>query len=474
MGTVFRNALLVQLDPPMVENGDLRQAGGFITDVGVACRSVTGSGTEVKAETGDEVIDLGGIGVLMPGLVNGHTHLYSSLAVGIPMVSSCVPKKFLEILKFIWWRLDQAHNLESVKYSGLTGAINAVRCGVTSLIDHHASPGCIEGSLDSLELGISQVGCRAVLCYEVTDRNGGASEGARGIRENERYIIACRKQGEGGHNRFGAMVGGHASFTMSDASLASCVDLARQYGVGLHIHVAEDPVDELASRREYKAGIFQRFRKFGFIDNTDGIVPGSIFGHCTHLAEEEIKLVNQQMDCGLVNRFMIAHAARSNMNNGVGYTPVVRFNDGVVMLGTDGIDNNMLKETQAAYFKSQDADRDLSLDMDISRPLQMLGNAARCAANAMIGSNIRLGALEVGSAADLVVMDYLPATIMDTNNLAGHLVFGWGSEYVKDVMIGGEWVLRDRKFVNLDIAEVCAKTREVADLLHKRMAEIAV
>src|SRR5215510_8588345 len=193
MATFFRNALLVQLDPASVEAGGLRVADGKIDLVG----------TNAVAQPGDEVVECDGA-VLMPGLVNGHTHLYSALAAGMPAPPR-QPRNFHEILKFIWWRLDLAHTPESVEMSGLIGALAAVRCGTTTLIDHHASPNAIKDSLSVLENGIAAVGSRGVLCYEVTDRNR-RDEASAGLAENERYIRACQNRSDG---RFAAMVGAH-------------------------------------------------------------------------------------------------------------------------------------------------------------------------------------------------------------------------------------------------------------------------
>src|SRR5689334_21187829 len=220
MPTFFRDALLIQLAPPRVESGNLRVADG----------KIVGVGAEVAAASGDEIVDCGGA-VLMPGLVNGHIHLYSALAAGMPAPPRA-PRNFHEILMFIWWRLDRAHTLESVEMSGLIGALAAVRCGTTTLIDHHASPDAIDGSLSALENGIATVGCRCVTCYEVTDRNR-ADEAKAGLAENERYARECQKRSDG---RFAGMVGAHASFTMEEESLRDCVELARRLNVGVHIH----------------------------------------------------------------------------------------------------------------------------------------------------------------------------------------------------------------------------------------------
>ncbi len=346
MTTFFRDALLVQLDPPRVESGNLRTADGVIVAVG----------GDVAPAAGDEIVDCGGA-VLMPGLVNGHTHLYSALAAGMPAPPR-QPRNFHEILQLIWWRLDRAHDLLSVEVSGQIGALAALRCGTTTLIDHHASPSSIEGSLTALENGIAAFGCRGVLCYEVTDRNR-PTEGREGLAENERYIRACQERGG---RMFAAMVGAHASFTMSDDSLAGCVELAKRLGIGVHIHVAEDPVDERITREKFGSGLIERFNRFGLLD-----VAGTILAHGTHLSDDDFS------DLGNRREFVsLAHNPSSNMNNGVGYTPVAKLAK-PPQLGTDGIGADMWREARVAEFKSHDAG--LLLSFGVS--LKMLGESAR-------------------------------------------------------------------------------------------------
>src|SRR5215212_23067 len=332
MPTIFRNALLVQLDPPRVEAGNLRVADGSIVAVGA----------EAAASPGDEIVDCGGA-VLMPGLVNGHTHLYSALAAGMPAPTR-LPRNFREILQFIWWRLDRAHTPESVEMSGLVGALAAVRCGTTTLIDHHASPSAIEGSLSRLENGIAMVGCRGVLCYEVSDRNR-PNEANAGLAENERYIRECQRRADG---RFAAMVGAHASFTLEEESLIGCVELARRLNAGVHIHAAEDPIDEQITRERYGCGLIERFKRVGLLD-----VAGTILGHGTHLSDADIGVINEMATISF------AHNPNSNMNNGVGYTPVAKFAR-LPQLGTDGIGADMWREARTAEFKSHDTGLPLS------------------------------------------------------------------------------------------------------------------
>jgi putative selenium metabolism protein SsnA len=438
MSTFFRDALLVQLDPPRVEVGSLRVADGRIAGVG----------TNLAAESGDEVVECSGA-VLMPGLVNGHTHLYSALAAGMPAPPR-TPRNFHEILQFIWWRLDRAHTLDSVEASGQIGALAAVRCGTTTLIDHHASPNAIDGSLSALEKGIAEVGCRGVLCYEVTDRNR-PDEDRHGIAENERYANICAERADG---HFAAMIGAHASFTLEQESLTGCVDLARRLGVGVHIHAAEDPVDEQITRQKIGCGLIERFNRAGLLD-----VPGTILAHGTHFSDADFAEVNERADT-----LSLAHNPSSNMNNGVGYTPVAKLIK-PPLLGTDGIGADMWREARIAEFKSHDA----GLPLPFGRSLEMLAQSARFASQCL---GVRLGVLEIGAAADLVLTNYRPATPLTAGNLAGHLMFAMGPEFVRDVMVDGWWLMRKGHIVTCDEAAIRARSVEIARALHERMAAI--
>jgi putative selenium metabolism protein SsnA len=438
MGTLFRNATLMQLDPPRVAAGDLRQEGGRIVALG----------EKVAAEAKDETVDCSGA-VLMPGLVNGHTHLYSALAAGMPAPPQ-TPSNFHEILKWVWWRLDRAHSLESVRTSGVVGALAAVRCGTTTLVDHHASPEAIANSLSALEEGVAAVGCRAVMCYELTCRNR-KTEARDGLAENERYIRLCQKRADG---KFAALVGGHASFTLDDESLAACVDLAKRLGVGVHIHAAEDPIDERNTLSWHGFRLLDRFEHHGLL-----ALPGTIIAHGTHFTDADVARINSH-----AKAVTMAHCPRSNMNNGVGYAAPARYQK-PTMLGTDGIGADLWNEARTALFKANDAGRPLAS----SRVLQMLGESARLASRSL---GVKLGVLEVGAAADLVLTNYRPAAPLSSDNVAGHFDFAMGPECVRDVMIDGWWVLRNGHVVTCDEARERAAAVLVAENLYERVAAI--
>jgi len=467
MPITLTNAIIVNLDPLCVTLGTVRIEGETIAEVG----------PNIAAQGGDEIVDCRGA-VIMPGLVNGHTHLYSALACGMPPPAR-PPTNFHEILQHVWWRLDRALDAESIEMSGTIGALDALHCGTTTLIDHHASPNCIAGSLDLIEHGIDAVGLRAVLCYETTDRNG--PDGATaGIEENRRYLgkrqnvemsrrrnaatcsagapsSAKQRRGDG---RFAAMVGAHAAFTLTDASLKACADLAAEFQTGVHIHVAEDPCDDRLCREQYGASLVDRLEKCGIIDgalagkpSAAPVARASIFAHGAHLSPDDAERLSAQLAA-------VAHNPRSNMNNHVGHAPIAHMTN--VLLGTDGIGSDMFTEAKHAWFKACDARVALS-PADV---IAMLAHAARVAGK-MLGKT--LDRLAPGAAADVVITDYRPATPLDTTNAAGHLIFALGPQHVRHVLIGGTWTLRDRTPTRLDEAAMRERAIPMTQTLWTRM-----
>ncbi len=261
------------------------------------------------------------------GLVCAHHHLYSALARGMPAPQQ-TPTNFPEILEEVWWRVDRALDLDMIRAAARLGALEALEAGTTAIVDHHASPNAIEGSLDVIADACAEVGVRVLCCYEVTDRNG--PDGAKaGLVENERFLRA------GGRG----FVGAHACFTLSDETLDAVCGLAADLCVGVHIHVAEDPVDRAAAER--------------LLNRADD---SWLLAHCVHLA-------------GTLPGTVV-HNPRSNLNNAVGYGRPVRFPR--VALGTDGIGADMLEEFRLAYALARSDDVTIGADT----PWAWLGNGA--------------------------------------------------------------------------------------------------
>jgi putative selenium metabolism protein SsnA len=428
---LLRRALVATLDPLVVETVDLRVEGDTIVE----------RRPGLQGRAGEEVIDFDGA-LILPGLVNAHTHLYSALARGMPG-PAVPPRNFVEILERVWWRLDRALDEESVYASGLAGALEAAWSGTTLLIDHHSSPSFIRGSLKTLQRAIEAVGLRSVLCYETTDRNG--TEGRDlGIEENVAFQI------EQGSTLTRGMVGAHASFTLEDASLDALASAAARLGSGVHIHVAEDHADVEDCRNRHGCSLPERLARHHLLSHR------SLLAHCVHLRPDEIAQA-ERSGC------WIAHNPRSNMNNSVGYAPVASMNRAA--LGTDGMDEDMLVEARAAYLKMREAGRDKAM----TAALSLLAGGHRLAGELL---GIRLGELGEGAPADLVILDYDPPTPVSSENLAGHLLFGVDRSHVSSVMVGGRWIVRDRRLQTVDPTKVMARARAASAVLWDRMARL--
>jgi len=429
---LLRNATLVDLRAARVERADLRIEGGRIAE----------RGPGLVPRNGEEVVNLFDR-LVMPGLVNAHGHLYSALARGMPGPRRA-PRDFVEILEQVWWRLDRALDPESIYLSAMIGALDAIRAGTTCLIDHHASPAAIPGSLATVGRALGEAGLRGVLCYEVTDR-GGLKERDEGLAETAEFLSS----GTGPLLR--GLVGAHAGFTLSQESMHKIGDLAGLHEVGVHIHVAEDRADVENARKRHGMEPIERLAEAGCLTRR------SLLAHGTHLSRDQLALARE-------HGAWLIHNARSNMNNRVGYAPVAEFGKRAA-LGTDGLGSDMFEEARTAYFKAQDGGAGLA-PADV---LALLDGGARLASE-LFGEPI--GALEPGAAADLVVLDHQPPTPLDGGNLAGHLIFGLSSGMVESVMIGGRWVLRERRFPDLDVGAVASRARVAAAELWQRMERV--
>lgn len=273
-------------------------------------------------------------------MINAHTHLYSGLApLGLPAPAEA-PQDFVQILERIWWRLDRALDEASLRVSAELYVAEALAFGTGGLIDHHESPGFIEGSLEVLADACEGLGMPALLCYGATERNGGAEEARRGLAECARFIRANRRA------RVRGLVGLHAAFTVSDETIRAAARLARELGVGLHVHVAEDGADVADARARGYAGVLDRLAR------NEALLPGSIFAHGVHLTRDEVA---RAADAGV----WLVQNPRSNKGNRVGYPRALAASPRVA-LGTDGYPADMAAEAAALRAEAEAAGDDLA------------------------------------------------------------------------------------------------------------------
>jgi putative selenium metabolism protein SsnA len=444
---LIHNANLITWGRPneILEDHALFLSDGIISELG--------SSTDLLAKyPHQEKFDAKGQFIL-PGNICAHTHFYGAFARGLA-IPGRAPKDFPDILKKLWWPLDQSLTLEDVRYSALVCLVDAIKHGTTMLIDHHASPNAIDGSLDMIADAVNESGLRAALCYEVTDR-GGEEKARAGIRENVRFLERL-KQEKPAEGRLAATFGMHASLTLSDATLESCKAAAPD-GVGFHIHVAEHEVDEYDSLEKSGLRAVDRLYKHGILGER------TIVAHAVHVDAREIELLK---DSGT----WVTHQPRSNMNNAVGVANVESMmRTGVkVCLGNDGFSNAMWEEWKAAYLSQKLVNRDpRRLPGNVLVEMAIYNN--RDLAH-LFFPEAPLGVIEKGACADLILVDYHPTTPLSAGNLPWHMLFGFHESMITATIVAGQLLMKDRTLLTLDEDEITAKSRVLAKDVWERYA----
>ena len=396
----------------------------------------------------------GGGRLLMPGFTNAHMHFYGLYARGLAL--NRTPHNFHEILQYLWWALDKVLDDEAVYYSALIPAITAVRHGVTSVIDHHASPGACAGSLDQIEAALSQVGLRGLLCYEVSDRDGKATRNA-GLAENERYMRKCAAaQAQDPDGLFAGMMGLHASFTLDDDSLEQAAAIAHDLGRGCHIHMLEDFVDETLTRQKYGRSVVERLHHFGILG------PNSITAHGIFLDDAGRQLLAD-------TDTIVVHQAQSNMNNAVGRADVFALlQAGVTVgIGTDGMTPDLRREVMTGYLMHKHHQKDNNLGWAEFERMALRNNPAIY--ERLTGRAV--GRIAPGCLADVILLDYYAPTVLNAGNFWGHFLYGIIDADVDTTIINGKIVMRHKELPHLDEPRIAAASRAVAARVWRRYHE---
>lgn len=439
MATRFENGIVVTLGPNnrVIWNGAVVTEGETVVGIGSAAEM------KQKYPHADSVDCTNK--VVLPGFICTHHHFYSTFARGM-FIPGEPASNFVEVLERLWWKVDRAIVGDDILLSAQIPLIESIRNGTTTIIDHHASPSASDGSLDVIETAVRQAGVRASLCYEVSDRN----EHGEGIRENERFI---KKVGKG-DGQIAAMMGLHASFTVADDTVAKCVGIAKDAGVGCHIHVAEDAADRKDSLDKYGVPTVERLHRLGLTGEK------SIFVHCVHIDEAE-------MDTIASTNTVVVHNPESNMNNAVGVTKVLKLlGKGILAgLGTDGMNSDMLTQMRCAYLLHRLDNKDPRVAF-MEAPQMLLKNNADIVERQF---GIRVGELAEGRPADMAILDYIPPTPMDENNFLGHLIFGMTDAPVDTTVCRGQILMKNKQILTMDEERLAARARELAPQMWKRL-----
>ncbi|HOW32276.1 MAG TPA: amidohydrolase family protein [Bacteroidales bacterium] len=355
----------------------------------------------------------------------GHHHVYSALARGMGAPKKN-PENFNEILQYIWWTLDKALDSETIYYSALVTAMACAKNGVTFVIDHHASPFAVEGSLSIIAKAFDEVGVGHLLCYEISDRDG-KEIAMKGLEETAGYLYDHQ-----------GLVGLHASFTVNDETLRQAVQLAKHAESGLHIHVAEALSDQEHCVLTYGKRVIERFADAGVLDFAK-----TILVHCLHLSESERKLIAG-------SPAWVVQNMESNLNNRVGFFNSAGLGSRI-MLGTDGMHSDMLQSAKSAFFAGHNFD-----NIDYPETYRRFRNVH----NYLSENNFRGDGEN-----NLVVLDYDPPTPFTSNNFLGHFLFGIESRHVRHVISQGKVIVQDKKIQTVDEPKILEESRKQAERL---------
>ena len=421
MTLILKNATYINHQTLEFTNTDLLVEEG--TSGGV--QFVDSRKTPVHA---DETIDCTGRFVTHSFAV-GHHHAYSALARGMPAPPKN-PVNFYEILQYIWWRLDKALDKDMVEASALATAIACAKAGSTFVIDHHASPNFIEGSLQTIAGAFEKTGLSHLFCYEISDRDG-KEKAEKGLSETASWLE---------HHQ--GLVGLHAAFTVGDDTMSKAVELMNKFDSGIHIHVAEDAYDEQFSEDNYSKRVIDRLNEFGVLNSSK-----TILAHCLHLDESERKQISN-------SAAWVVENMESNLNNKVGYFNSEGLPDRI-MLGTDGMHSDMLRSAQAAFFAGQTHD-----NIDYAGAYNRFRN---------VHAYLKQNGFSGDGDNNLVVLNYDSPTEINSQNFLGHFLFGFNSSHVQHVIANGKVIVKDHIMQTVDEEDVLKFTREQADRLWNRL-----
>ena len=416
---------------PYLEDGAVVIDGEMIKEAGALA--------DMRAKYPDaEFVDAKGQ-VIMPGLINAHTHIYSGLARGLS-IDGFNPTNFFEVLDGQWWYIDRHLSLDGTRACAYATVLDCIRDGVTTIFDHHASFGEIPGSLFAIKDVCKELGMRACLCYEVSERDG-AEKCAQSIRENADFAKWAKDEND---DMIKAMFGGHALFTISDKTFEQMVKV-NDGMTGFHIHVAEGMNDVYDSLRNYGYRPVNRLLYNGVLGEK------TMLGHCIHISPAEMDILRE-------TGTMVCHNPESNMGNAVGCSPVLQlFQKGILIgLGTDAYTHDMLESLKVLLPMQRHNACDPAVGWCEATDMLFRNNAR-------IGARYfekPLGVLKPGAAADVIVMDYKPFTPFSDANIDGHMLFGMMGKNCRTTVINGKVVYKDREFVGIDEDRINAWTME--------------
>jgi 5-methylthioadenosine/S-adenosylhomocysteine deaminase len=421
-------------EPPLAAAG-VRVADGRVTAVGAHAELLA-------AHPDDEVVRRPET-VIAPGFVNAHTHLYGTLAHGIPLATA--PDGFWSFLDDFWWpKVEDRLDHDMITAATAWVCAEMLRSGTTTFYDILEAPGALPGALLAQKEVVDRFGLRGILSFEATERVG-ADNGQAGLAENVRLIEACRAD-------TASLVAGaicyHTTFTCSPAFIRQAFALAEEHGVFCHAHCNEG-VHE-GEWCEANHGL----RTVEFYDSLGVLGPGFLASQCVQLSPRERSLLAER-------RVRVSHMPLANCEVGGGIAPIPELLDAgvTVGLGSDGYVNDMFEVMRGAFLLHKARLLDPG-----AMAASTVFHAATAGGAAALGLT-DVGRLAPGWAADLQVIDARFPTPLTEHNLLDQLVLYRNHSHVSDVMVAGTWRMRGGEVIGHDLDALRAATQAQATRL---------
>jgi putative selenium metabolism protein SsnA len=438
---LIKNGLIVTMDKDrrVIPDGSVAVEDGRITSVK--------RGSVVKGKP-EEVIDARGK-IVMPGLICSHTHLSRILLRDAPLNAES-PTDFSQMLQRVRWPMEDALTKEDAYASAVISCLEFIKTGVTMFADTFPGQNALPGVLDKIASAVEESGVRGIISFEATERRTHA-EGAKGTKENERFIRKVKKERVG---RVQGMFSVQASFTVSDELFRYVRELASRYKVPMSVHVSEGLIDVYHNYERYGKRVVERLKEVGVLG------PDVVLAHCVHVNDDELAMIKKA-------GAKVAHNPMSNMANAVGVAPVAKmiFMGILVGLGNDGYVFDGFENIRTAYLLQKVALR----DPRAVSPIEALEMATIRGAE-LYGLQNELGSIEPGKLADIIILD--PAstpTPLRPESVVLHIVNAVSNSDVETVIVGGNVLMRDRKVQSMDEAEAVKMAKKSAEKLWQKL-----
>jgi len=391
----------------------------------------------------DKEIDLNG-SVVMPGLVNAHHHIYSTLSKGVPVEGPL--EDFIGTLEKLWWKLDRVLEKNDVVASTIITLQDCIKQGVSTVFDHHISVPFIQGSLSSMGEVFNKYNLNGVLAFEISDRNG-EKIFQDSLDENIEFYLKNKN-----NPKLKGTIGMHASFTISDDSLKKIKSKIGDAPIHIHVAEAKSDVDETIKISGLR--VIERLEKFNLLNDNSLIVHGNI------LNEKELSILKEK------NIFMI-HNPDSNMNNTLEIKNISEtLQKGLTLtIGTDGMTSNMLKSFKNAFLLNRYINQNPDTGWGEANDVLVNSFKIKKAYGFDLGIN-------EGESVDLIVFDYKPATPFNNDTFLGHFLFGLTESRVRYFFKDNKTLLDDYQLTITEDDDFFEKTTENSKKLFDRFSNL--